>query len=535
MLKALFKKQFLELSSYYFRSKKRKKTGSAAGIAGFILIFLLLFVSLGSMFFMIAAQLCDPLLSVGLGWFYFTVMGIIAAVLGVFGSVFSTYTGLYHAKDNELLLSMPIPPSRILLVRLATVYVTGLLFEAIVMVPTLLAYWFAAPGFSVLQLVLQILLILLLGLVILVLTCILGWVVALIAVRLKNKSFVTVALSLVFIAAYYFVYFRINSFLMGMLARADSVAASIRGAAYPLYAFGRAGEGDAVSFLIFAAIAVVLFVICLIVMSRTFLQIVTDRRGEKTAVYREQPMKSASVRSALLHRELGRFKSSPTYMLNAGLGLLMLPLLGIFALIKMQTVRGVIGSFAASEPMVAAFLPLIAIAAVGFLSSMNTMTAPSVSLEGRSLWVIQSLPVDAWDVLKAKLQMHVGLSVLPTLFATVVLCIVIRAEIAQAACITVISVLFLIFSAEFGLALNLKKPSLDWTNEAVAVKQSPAVMIALFGMWVLALAMGALYYPLRNVMETEIYMILWIVLLALADWLLLQWLKKRGSRIFAEL
>ena len=536
MLKALFKKQFMELGSYYFRSKRKNKKRGAAGIAGMILIFLLLFISLGSMFFMIATQICEPLLLMDLGWLFFTLMGIIALVLGVFGSVFSTFAGLYHAKDNETLLAMPIPPSKLLLVRLATVYITGLVFEMIVMIPALIAYWVTVPKVGIGQIVMQLLLVLLLGLVILVLTCILGWLVALISARLKNKSFVTVALTLVFIAAYYFVYFRINTMLMNMLANAENVAAGIRGAVYPLYAFGRGGEGDAVSFLIFAAIALVLFVVCLYVLSRTFIRIVTTNRGEKKKVYtKQQQLKSGSVRSTLLMRELRRFKASPAYMLNAGFGLLMLPLLGIFALIKMGTVRGVIDGLGATMPGAVPFLPLAALAAVGFLSSMNTMTAPSVSLEGKTLWAIQSLPVDAWDVLKAKLQMHVGLSLLPLLFATVVLCFVIRASLPQAVCIILVALLFLVFSAVFGLALNLKKPSLDWTNETVAVKQSPAVMISIFGLWALALAMAALYYPLRNVMRPEPYMLIWIVILALADWLLLRWLKTRGSRIFAEL
>ena len=34
---------------------------------------------------------------------------MLAIVLGAFGSVFNTYSSLYLAKDNDLLLSMPIP------------------------------------------------------------------------------------------------------------------------------------------------------------------------------------------------------------------------------------------------------------------------------------------------------------------------------------------------------------------------------------------------------------------------------------------
>ena len=42
-------------------------------------------------------------------WLYFTLMGLVAIFLGAFGSVFNTYSSLYLAKDNDLLLSLPIP------------------------------------------------------------------------------------------------------------------------------------------------------------------------------------------------------------------------------------------------------------------------------------------------------------------------------------------------------------------------------------------------------------------------------------------
>lgn len=31
-------------------------------------------------------------------------------------------------------------------------------------------------------------------------------------------------------------------------------------------------------------------------------------------------------------------------------------------------------------------------------ASMNFMTAPSISLEGISLWLLQSLPIDTWKI-----------------------------------------------------------------------------------------------------------------------------------------
>ena len=40
---------------------------------------------------------------------------MIALALGIFGSVFNTFASLYQAKDNDLLLSLPIPIYAIIL------------------------------------------------------------------------------------------------------------------------------------------------------------------------------------------------------------------------------------------------------------------------------------------------------------------------------------------------------------------------------------------------------------------------------------
>lgn len=47
------------------------------------------------------------------------------------------------------------------------------------------------------------------------------------------------------------------------------------------------------------------------------------------------------------------------------------------------------------------------------ISSMNDITAPSVSLEGKNIWIVQSLPVTAWQVLRAKLNLHIVLTIPP--------------------------------------------------------------------------------------------------------------------------
>ena len=125
MIKALFKKQMLEVFSWVYFDRKNGKNRSKGGIIGYAALYLLLFGFLGVFFFQMAKTLCKPLSDAGFGWLYFALMGLIAVAMGVFGSVFNTYSSLYKAKDNDFLLSLPVPSGKILMIRLCGVYFTS--------------------------------------------------------------------------------------------------------------------------------------------------------------------------------------------------------------------------------------------------------------------------------------------------------------------------------------------------------------------------------------------------------------------------
>lgn len=530
MLKALFKKQMMEVNTWLIQDKKSGKRRSQAGIIGLIVLYVFLFAFLGVAFFGVSYMLCPALLSVGLGWLYFAIMGLIAVMLGVFGSVFNTYTTLYKAKDNEFLLSLPIPPSHILTVRLFGVWFWSLIYEALVFIPALIVYWING-GAGVLSYLFGVLLLLLISVFVLTLSCILGWVVAKISTKLKNKSMITVLLSLGFLALYYYVYFKANAMLQYLLANADDISNKVKGAAYPLYWLGRAGEGDALSMLLFTLLIGVIFAAVYLVMSRSFLKMATT--SEKTAkqAYKKQEARAKSVDMALFGKEWRRYLSSAVYMLNCSLGTLFMPIAGVVLLIQADTVRTLLSALALDTGLGA----LIGCAAVCFMASMNDITAPSVSLEGKNLWLVQSLPVMPWQILRAKLNLHLVLTEIPVIFCWICLMIVLRPDVLVVLLSLAVCLLFVFFNALFGLILNLKMPNLKWTNETIPVKQSMAVFVAMFGSWVLVMLLAVLCFVLHSFLNSALLLTACLALFCVMDGLLLFWMKKKGTKTLASL
>lgn len=534
MTKVLLKKQMMEVFSWIYRDKKTETNRSKNGIIGFILLYLLLFAFLGSAFFMAASMLCEPLLSVNYGWLYFAIMGMISVAFGVFGSVFNTYASLYQAKDNDFLLSMPVTTTKILFVRLFGVYITGLMYELIVMIPTVIVWFINAP-INVAMVIFTLLIPFVLSIFILSLSAVLGWVVALISGRIKNnivKNMTTVILSLAFITAYYYCYAQSSAILESIIANPQMIGDGIKNILYPIYHMGLAAQGNVLSMLIFTAIIAALFVIVYLVLSHTFLKLATTNRGASKKKYKHGNVEARSVGKALLSKEFRRFVGSTNYMLNCGLGIILMVIAAVALLIKGDYIVDIMNEILPGGNEI---IYLIGTAAICMLTTMNDITAPSVSLEGKNLWLLQVSPVSGTQALMAKLKLHLILTFIPTAILTAAVEWVLTPSIGFAVMIPVTAALFIVFMAAFGLFVNLKMPNLNWTNEVVPIKQSAAAMIALFGGWVAVAALSGAYWGLSGIISPLVFIICTASLLLALSIVLIYWIRTKGARIFETL
>ena len=382
MLKILLKKQLSEVFRSYFYDAKKNRMRPKWAVALWFLFFVVIMVALlGGIFTFLSLTLCNDLVQAGIGWLYFVLMGGISILLGAFGSVFNTYSGLYLSRDNDLLLSMPIPVRTIITARLANVWLMGTMYSATVFLPALIVYWVVA-GLTAARVICGIALFLIVTVVVLLLSCLLGWVVAKISLKLKYKSFVSVIVSLVFIGGYYFFYFKANGLIRDILQNAVIYGEKIKGAAYGLYLFGRIGEGDWAAAAIFVIVAVILSAVVWTVLTRSFLNIATAGGKSGKARYVEKTVREKTVFGALLGKEFARFTASSNYMLNCGLGVLLIPACGVMLLVKGREFCALLSGVFASIPDFAAVLLCTVLC---MLAAMIDITAPSISLEGKSL------------------------------------------------------------------------------------------------------------------------------------------------------
>ena len=220
-------------------------------------------------------------------------------------------------------------------------------------------------------------------------------------------------------------------------------------------------------------------------------------------------------------------------MLNCGLGTFLMPLCAIAMLWKGGELFEMLDAmFAETEGSV---LLLLCVVLCG-LASMNFMTAPSISLEGKSIWLLQSLPVEPWRIFRAKISMQLLLTGLPLLLCVMCTEAVYSMYSLQLLMILLFGGSYILLMALIGLFLGVKMATLTWTNEIMPIKQGGAVIITLLCgfVYMVLLFVGFMLMPGWELGFCR-YMICFVAVNLFLSVLSYLWLREKGVARFLAL
>ena len=179
--------------------------------------------------------------------------------------------------------------------------------------------------------------------------------------------------------------------------------------------------------------------------------------------------------------------------------------------------------------------PILLLACM-MVSGMVFFTASSVSLEGKSYWIVRSMPVETKKILQAKLNLSNSLAVAPALVMMLAAALVLRVSAAETALLLACQLLFVLLTANVGLMEDLRHCNLDWINETQAAKQGAGVLLSMLLAFGFVVAVGALYFFLLAVlMPVTAALGLILALMAILYALTARWLMTRGVKRFETL
>ena len=416
---------------------------------------------------------------------------------------------------------MPIPPWMIFAVRMSGLYAMCLFYLLLLWVPAEVVYglYAASPLGGLLSAVPMALV--LAGAATL-LAALLGWAVALCTARAAHKTLVTVAATLGLAVVYDLVYQRGMSLLEQVLGQA-ALGENNMGLTGAGRFLGGAACGKPLLLLVLAVGIVLLCAALGRALSGPYLTLMTTRRGAVKRT-RAQLARRSSLRRTLLRRELLHLGSSASYLLNCAMGSLALLLLSGAMGYKADALRALAARLPARE-LGAVLLTFTVVLVAG----MNLLTVPSVSLEGEQLWQLQSLPVTPWQVLRAKLGLHLLVTLPPALLCLACGLVLLRTPWILVLLAGLLVALDVVFTAAAGLMLGVTMPRFHWTSEMAVIKQNPSVLLALLVNWAAGFVLGVGVLVLAQFVPVEAAWMAALGILALADGAALRWLKTKGA------
>lgn len=456
-----------ETLSRTFNINGKKKFSSTALIMG--LMFLLIALSMGYNLYIMAKSMN----TFGFAKNIILVGGVFSAFMVLMLTITDVQGYLYKTKDYEMLTSLPLRQSEIVVSKLVSSYIITAIYSAMILLPTFIVY-FIFCKITVANVIFAILALVLAPAFSQLICSVFAWLINALSSKMKNKMLMRSILSVVFaIGIIVVIYFANSQALTAMLSVEPPLWFKI---VFPYINFLQKSmvTGSVLQFLIFAVICVGYMIIAtgLVMLGYNRINknlLVTSNK--KSAQTKPIKYKQHSVVKSLMSREARGFVMSPTYLMNGIMG----PLLAIVLSFMMYGIYKTIPY----DAMVVNIFVILEVFTIPLCLGIAPTTSVSISMEGTKFLTLKSLPVNFAQIATSKILFNIALNLPCLLIGEIGFCLLMKLNFLIGFMIVLFSTLFLIMCSCLGLLINLRFPKLNWKSEVQASKQGVSLLLTM--------------------------------------------------------
>ena len=443
------------------------------------LLILIAFVVLILMFYM--GSMCFGLVTLGAGEIVPSYLIMLSVVIVFVFNVFKAGGILFRSNGYQVMASLPVTTSAIVLGRFARLYLENLAVTCLIMIPGNLVYAFLQkPGWYFYGN--GLIGILILPMIPLSLATFIGVLITGFASGMKHRAIWETIFTLGFVLT---IFGGISllaednpEFTLESIMRISEKTMETLGRVYPpavLLGQGMTkGSFLPVLFVVFISVTVMASVIGISAyFFHSICRKLQEAASKKTSTISEIGIDNVGQRKlfgSLIIRDARRYLASSVYMINTIMGSVM-GTIGSVALV-FTDIEKATGSLPMHLNIRQATVFLIS----GIFCTMNA-TSTSVSMEGKEWWILKSLPLPSKMILDSKLCFNLLLIAPFYLISQVFLGIVLGGAAVEILWSVVIMMLFILCSCVGCLTANLKFPKMEWDSEVVVVKQSASAAV----------------------------------------------------------
>lgn len=455
-------------------SKKEKQRGAALGVLAVLVLGLVITYS--------------TLISIGLagtGAVHIlpTISALICSLVTLILTFLKSSGVLVGLRDYDMVMSLPVKSSDVVLSRVIMVYLTNLLISIIVVLPSVVIFGLYAER-GVWGSVIFFLSLFFLPIIPMMISLGIGVLITAVSTRSKHKNILSLVLSTLVILLIVSISARAQNMSSDELLNIGLVLSNIAIQIYPPAALvSKAVENQ--SFLYFAAFAglsILLGCVFVGVVSHFYQRMNTAMSSHTAVKYEGKSLKVSSPLKAMYKREFDRYFSCTIYALNSTIGMVLLFVVSLLLLfIRPETIEQQSGIAGLSQ-MLRQVLPLV----IAVFITMTSTASASLSLEGKSRWLMCSLPVRPFDIFHSKMAVNLTVICPFVLISSLLLGIRMNVSLIQAVFLCIVPAVYACFISVLGMYMNVKFPKYDWTSEYYAVKGGAISVLVTTGIGMLS-------------------------------------------------
>lgn len=272
----------------------------------------------------------------------------------------------------------------------------------------------------------------------------------------------------------------------------------------------------------------VLFVLSI---SKVMVVLNSKSQNKRNIAKKEAQFASSTLFRSLLTKEVRRFLNIPIYAMNSGIGVVLL----LLAAGASVVFKADILTYLQLDEFAALPMEFVVMGLTAFCLGMVYTSAVSLSLEGKQLWIVKSLPIPPLELMKAKILFNILLQLPIGLVAIGLFSFAFEFSFDIMVALFFFTLIFSLFTSLLYALVNLYLPKFNFINETEVVKQSTAAMVAVFGtMAVIVLLIFTMIGLVRvfSISQSIIVISTVMMLLVILSWIIV---KRVTERVFMKM
>lgn len=423
---------------------------------------------------LLANILAEPLYKEGYTYVMLAIMIFVSLILCIVNTIYKSQGMLFNSKDNDLLLSLPLKKSTILASRIIKLMLSQYIWTAIILVPSLAVYVYY-EGLTLSLLISSIVMLVAIPVLPVIVGTILGYIATLISSRFKNKNMMQIIVSVITFGISFYVGFSFSDKLNELLNTPQDIYLTLKQIYYPMGLYIESIDTlNWLNLLIILGINLIPLVLFVAIFSLMYFNIISklsENHSRSNFELKQNKIKVHSVFDTLVIKEAKKYFRSSIYLLNTIVGPSLLLVGAGYLAVKGINVASLVGDNTEALLKVKELIPIGLYIMVSMSISTANISASSISLEGKSLQLLKSYPLNITDIFLAKVFFHFIVVFLPVVLSVVVAAIVLEVSVIDILILAIACGLNVFMLAVVGLCINIMLPKTE-ASDIAAVKQS---------------------------------------------------------------